>query len=50
VAELEPLVDEMVCLATPVDFMAVGQFYESFEQVEDETVERILNEFAGTPT
>ena len=50
VAELEPLADEMVCLATPADFMAVGQFYESFEQVEDETVERILNEFARTPT
>lgn len=50
VAELEPLVNEMVCLATPVDFMAVGQFYESFEQVDDETVERILHDFAGTPT
>ncbi len=46
VDELGEVVDEMVCLLTPVDFMAVGQFYDSFEQVDDEDVERILLEFS----
>lgn len=27
--------DEMVCLKTPVDFYAVGQFFEDFDQVSD---------------
>jgi predicted phosphoribosyltransferase len=30
--------DEMVCLETPFAFHAVGQFYRSFPQVEDEEV------------
>jgi predicted phosphoribosyltransferase len=30
--------DEMVCLETPFDFYAVGQFYRHFPQVEDEEV------------
>ena len=30
--------DEIVCLETPVDFQAVGQFYRDFRQVEDEEV------------
>ncbi|RJP67526.1 MAG: phosphoribosyltransferase [Candidatus Abyssobacteria bacterium SURF_17] len=47
VAELEPEVDEMVCLYAPPDFMAVGQFYESFGQLEDEDVERILRDSMG---
>lgn len=29
-------VDEVVCLETPADFFAIGQFYRSFEQVTDE--------------
>jgi hypothetical protein len=33
--------DEVVCLATPEDFMAVGMHYEDFHQVDD-------NELAGT--
>jgi putative phosphoribosyl transferase len=28
--------DEIVCLETPTDFRAVGQFYDRFGQVEDE--------------
>ena len=35
-------VDEIVCLATPEDFYAVGQWYDSFEQVDDATVVRLL--------
>ena len=34
--ELQEMVDEVVCLETPSDFMGVGQFYERFEQVSDE--------------
>jgi predicted phosphoribosyltransferase len=34
--------DEIVCLATPRGFAAVGQFYLNFRQVEDEEVARIL--------
>ncbi len=30
--------DEVVCLHTPDDFMAVGQFYHDFHQVDDEEV------------
>jgi len=48
VAEIEHDVDEMVCLRTPADFMAVGQFYISFEQVDDEEVERILSDFGSS--
>ncbi|WP_336336203.1 phosphoribosyltransferase [Haloarcula brevis] len=36
IADLETLVDEVVCLACPSDFRAVGQYYERFEQVSDE--------------
>ncbi len=48
VAELEKEVDEMACLYAPRGFQAVGQFYERFNQVEDEDVERILRDFAKT--
>ena len=48
VGELEEDVDDMVCLLTPPGFQAVGQFYDSFLQVEDEDVERILGDFART--
>lgn len=40
--------DHFVCLEAPWDFWAVGQFYESFDPVEDEEVVRILGEFAPT--
>jgi len=36
------LADEVVCLAAPENFRAVGQFYANFPQVEDEEVMRIL--------
>jgi predicted phosphoribosyltransferase len=39
-----PNVDEVVCLEVPYDFQAVGQFYESFEQVSDEAAVKILEE------
>jgi putative phosphoribosyl transferase len=40
---LKKLVDEWVCLDTPWNFMAVGQFYEEFTQIDDEEVKSILD-------
>jgi len=34
--------DEVVCLEAPIGFQAVGQFYRSFPQVEDEEVIALL--------
>ena len=43
VHELEGEVDEIIVLEPPEDFMgAVGAHYEDFEQVEDDTVIRLL--------
>ena len=39
-----PYADEVVCLQTPIEFHAVGQFYRSFTQVEDEAVIATLAE------
>ncbi|ANW16799.1 phosphoribosyltransferase family protein [Streptomyces clavuligerus] len=38
--------DELVCLHTPVDFAAVGQFYANFAQTRDEEVVRALRDAA----
>ena len=46
VAQLRPLVDEVVCLAEPVPFRAVGLHYGDFHQVSDEEVVRTLQEAA----
>ena len=40
------LCDQLICLLAPPDFYAIGQFYMSFNPVEDEEVVRILQEFA----
>jgi len=40
--KLKKEVDEFICLETPEDFYAVGQFYEIFPQVEDEEAKRLL--------
>ena len=39
---IRPLADEVVCVATPEEFYAVGQFYRAFPQVEDEDVVAML--------
>jgi putative phosphoribosyl transferase len=44
---LEELADEFVCVMTPPDFSAVGQFYERFDQVDDDTVRTLLERSAG---
>lgn len=38
-----PFVDEVICLSTPVNFMAVGQFYKNFDQVDDTEVKSYLS-------
>ena len=40
--KIAELADEVVCLETPSDFHAVGQFYMHFPQVEDEEVIKAL--------
>ncbi len=40
--KIRPLADEVVCLDTPDNFRAVGQFYVDFPQVEDEEVIAVL--------
>jgi predicted phosphoribosyltransferase len=42
-ARLRADADEVVCLETPRDFVAVGAWYHDFAQVEDETVRRLLD-------
>ncbi len=37
-AKMRPYCDDPVCLDSPVDFSAVGQFYASFPQVSDAVV------------
>lgn len=42
--ENSPFIDDVVCLSTPINFRAVGQFYENFDQVDDAEVKTLLNE------
>jgi putative phosphoribosyl transferase len=46
-AQLRELVDEIICLHSPVNFMAVGRFYSNFEQTTDEEVIQLLDEAAS---
>lgn len=39
---IRPLADTVVCLCVPGNFMAVGQFYSTFPQVDDEEVMQAL--------
>ncbi|MDN5325341.1 MAG: putative phosphoribosyl transferase [Moorella sp. (in: firmicutes)] len=39
---LSPMVEDLVCLATPEPFYAVGQFYSDFRQVTDAEVQACL--------
>lgn len=47
VQQLRPLVDELLCLAEPVPFRAVGLHYGDFRQVSDEEVLRALQPAAA---
>ncbi len=43
IEKLKAFADDIICLETPQDFYAVGQFFAHFPQVDDETVVEILN-------
>ena len=43
---LIPLVDDLVCLATPAPFVAVGAHYRDFAQVPDERVSAMLASYS----
>lgn len=45
--KIHALADEVVCLETPANFRAVGQFYAEFPQVEDEEVIAMLQKQQG---
>ncbi len=47
--KVEKLADETVCLEVPEYFMAVGQFYTDFPQVEDEEVIALLRAVPHAP-
>jgi len=43
-ARLRKEADDVLCLATPEFFMAVGEWFEDFRQVSDAEVQRLLEE------
>jgi len=45
-AEVRRWCDDAVCLKSPENFFAIGQFYRDFGQVEDEQVVDLLRQFA----
>ncbi|HID81375.1 MAG TPA: phosphoribosyltransferase [Chromatiales bacterium] len=47
IAMLRKVADEVICLAEPEPFIAIGQWYLDFSQVSDEEVVSILNEVWG---
>ena len=46
-SQLQEQTDEVIFLDAPPDFVAVGQFYEEFEQVTDEEVIQLLSRSVG---
>jgi predicted phosphoribosyltransferase len=48
--ELRPEVDDIVCLASPEHFEAVGYFYTDFRQLTDEDVSEILTRVSAGQT
>lgn len=42
VAKVRPYADDVLCLASPAAFYAVGQFYRDFRQVDDDEVIALL--------
>lgn len=45
VRTLQREADEVVCLATPERFVAIGNWYREFPQLDDETVRRLLRDY-----
>lgn len=46
--QVRSLCDRLICLKTPEEFWAVGQFYVDFTQVEDDEVVEMLRKFASS--
>jgi len=46
---LAALCDEIICLASPVNFGAVGAFYRNFDQTEDDEIIQLLAELEKRP-
>lgn len=46
IAELKPMVDDLICLEIPDMFYAVGAHYREFGQTSDEEVVRLMREAA----
>lgn len=44
IKKIRPMVDELICLAQPSLFWAVGQFYDQFEQTTDQEVINLLSQ------
>lgn len=49
IQELRKMTDEVVCLAMPRAFHAVGQFYEHFDQTSDDEVMAVMREASRRP-
>jgi predicted phosphoribosyltransferase len=45
---VQELCDRVICLEAPDNFVAVGQFYETFVPVSDEQVVDLLREHSST--
>jgi putative phosphoribosyl transferase len=48
-AQLKPLVDDLVCVATPADMYAIGSWYAEFSQLSDDDVRSILGGTTPAP-
>ncbi|MGZ4056794.1 MAG: phosphoribosyltransferase [Bacteroidia bacterium] len=48
VRKLANVVDEVICLLTPTNFMGVGEFYSNFSEVSDEEAIQFLEEVNKT--
>jgi putative phosphoribosyl transferase len=46
---IRPLADKIVFLQAPANLLAIGQFYENFDQVSDDKVKQILSMEQGIP-
>ena len=42
-AELAPVVDDVLCVASPYPFAAIGQWYDDFRQTSDAEVSDLLD-------
>ena len=39
---MRPAVDEVFCLATPLNFESVGMWYHDFHEISDDEVRQLL--------